>query len=78
MARQSRGFARASAANRTRASLYPDLQARIKELHPYDVPEVIAVDIARGLPHYLDWISESTSGSDTCARKRRGVSRPRS
>ena len=36
-----------------------DLRSRLKELHPYDVPELIAFEIADGLPDYLRWISES-------------------
>ena len=39
---------------------YPALEARIKALHPYDVPEIIAVPIARGLPAYLNWVAAET------------------
>lgn len=35
---------------------YPALENRIKELHPYDVPEIIAVSIERGSHDYLKWI----------------------
>lgn len=37
------------------------LTARIVELHPYELPEVVAVDIAGGLPAYLDWIARETA-----------------
>ncbi len=37
---------------------YPGLEARLRELHPYELPEIIAVDIERGLPAYLNWISQ--------------------
>jgi periplasmic divalent cation tolerance protein len=37
---------------------------RIGELHPYDVPEAIAVDIDSGMPSYLGWIHESTREVD--------------
>lgn len=30
---------------------------RVKEIHPYEVPEVISVDIVAGNPDYLDWLS---------------------
>ena len=40
---------------KTTANNFPELQARIDELHPYDVPEVIAVPIERGAPAYLSW-----------------------
>jgi periplasmic divalent cation tolerance protein len=38
---------------------YPALQARIETLHPYELPEVIAVPIQAGLPGYLDWVKTS-------------------
>lgn len=44
----------------TRASL-PALQARIVALHPHELPEVIAVEAAGGLPAYLDWIAAETA-----------------
>ena len=33
---------------------------RIAELHPYDVPEALVLDVAHGLPSYMQWIHEST------------------
>jgi len=33
---------------------------RIKSLHPYELPEIIAVSIKDGLKEYLRWIEEST------------------
>ena len=38
---------------------YPALETRIKELHPYELPEVIAVPIQAGLPAYLNWVDET-------------------
>ena len=35
------------------------LQDRLVVLHPYDVPEVIALPVAAGLPAYLSWVVES-------------------
>jgi len=37
------------------------LQRAVKELHSYDVPEIIALPIAAGSAEYLNWISECTS-----------------
>jgi periplasmic divalent cation tolerance protein len=37
----------------------PALRERIRELHPYEVPEIIAVPITAGDPSYLKWIEES-------------------
>ena len=35
---------------------YKALEKRLKELHPYDVPEIIASPITEGLPEYLSWM----------------------
>lgn len=37
------------------------LAARIRELHPYELPEIIAAPITRGLPEYLQWVSTCTT-----------------
>jgi periplasmic divalent cation tolerance protein len=37
------------------------LRARLVEMHPYQVPELVALDIADGLPAYLDWLARETS-----------------
>jgi periplasmic divalent cation tolerance protein len=37
------------------------LRERILVLHPYELPEVIAVDIAAGHAPYLDWIAAQTA-----------------
>ena len=44
---------------KTRASLYAALERRVIELHSYEVPEVIALRIARGSKAYLDWLTAS-------------------
>jgi len=43
---------------------YPGLQQRLLGLHPYDVPEIIALPVAQGLPAYLTWVSQSLLSSD--------------
>lgn len=45
---------------KTKASLYPRLERRIKELHPYRVPEIIALPIHRGSSDYLRWVEAET------------------
>jgi periplasmic divalent cation tolerance protein len=45
---------------KTKDSLVDRLQARLKELHPYEVPEVLALPIASGSPEYLAWLDEET------------------
>lgn len=42
------------------AASYPALETRIRELHPYDVPEIIALPISHGLPAYLNWVAAET------------------
>lgn len=42
------------------AANYPALEQRIAELHPYDVPEIIALPITQGLPAYLNWLAAET------------------
>ncbi len=44
---------------KTRGERYPALEARIRELHSYEVPEIIAVPIQRGSESYLAWLDAS-------------------
>ncbi len=44
---------------KTRADRYAELETAIQELHPYDVPEVIAIPIERGSQAYLSWVDEN-------------------
>ncbi len=41
---------------KTRADHFAAVEEQIKSLHPYELPEIIAVSIDRGLPDYLKWI----------------------
>src|SRR5438477_11443416 len=34
-------------------------QEKLRSLHPYEVPEIIFIPVANGLPEYLDWIADS-------------------
>ncbi|MBM4327016.1 MAG: divalent-cation tolerance protein CutA [Deltaproteobacteria bacterium] len=45
---------------KTRLELFPRLQDAVKKLHPYQLPEIIALPIAQGLPAYLAWIDDCT------------------
>ena len=38
---------------------YGRFEEKLRSLHPYDVPEIICVKIAKGLPDYLRWIADS-------------------
>ena len=44
---------------KTHSGRYCELERRLVELHPYDVPEVLAIDIAAGAPAYVKWLGES-------------------
>jgi len=46
---------------KTTAERYAALEADIREKHPYELPEVVAVPIENGLAAYLDWIAECTT-----------------
>ena len=45
---------------KTGRASYPALETRLKALHPYEVPEIIAVELAAGLPAYLEWVAAGT------------------
>ena len=45
---------------KTILNLYDKLRQRIEVLHPYEVPEIIAIPILRGNPSYMQWITENT------------------
>ena len=45
---------------KTTESRLAALEARIRELHPYEVPEIIAVPVENGLPAYLQWVDAET------------------
>lgn len=45
---------------KTRTSLLERLIARVRELHPYEVPEVVALPIIGGSEDYLAWLGEET------------------
>lgn len=47
---------------KTTAAAYDRLEACIKEMHDYDVPEILAVPIVRGLTAYLHWMDEVVAG----------------
>lgn len=47
---------------KTTAAAFPSLRARILELHPYDVPEVLALPVPDGADDYLSWVRREVSG----------------
>ncbi len=47
---------------KTRRDRYEALEQRILTLHPYELPEIVAVPIEAGLLGYLEWIDSATGG----------------
>jgi periplasmic divalent cation tolerance protein len=45
---------------KTTTERYPALEQALRAAHPYELPEIIAVPVERGLPGYLDWVSAET------------------
>ena len=45
---------------KTTADRYAELESAIRGAHPYELPEIIAVPIERGLTAYLDWVAAET------------------
>jgi periplasmic divalent cation tolerance protein len=45
---------------KTTAERYPALEQALRAAHPYELPEIIAVPIERGLPQYLAWVAGET------------------
>ncbi|MHA6880750.1 divalent-cation tolerance protein CutA [Ralstonia pseudosolanacearum] len=48
---------------KTTRAAYPGLEAALRRAHPYEVPEIIAVPVAAGLPAYLAWVAGETGRS---------------
>lgn len=48
---------------KTTGERYPALRDRIVALHPYELPEVIAVKVEAGLAGYLAWVEAETTGA---------------
>ncbi len=44
---------------KTTLDRYEALEKKIKKIHPYELPEIIAVPIQTGLAGYLDWITKN-------------------
>ena len=45
---------------KTRALLYIKVETRVRELHTYETPEVLALNADRGSPSYIQWMLDST------------------
>lgn len=45
---------------KTSGHAYPALEERLHAEHPYELPEIIAIPVSRGLPAFLEWIDGAT------------------
>lgn len=52
---------------KTHRDRWDDLQTAVRTLHPYEVPELIALPITRGLPDYLEWVGHETQAGERSA-----------
>lgn len=50
---------------KTTSARYEALSQVLLSLHPYDLPELIAIPIERGSPSYLKWIETETCDNDS-------------
>jgi len=50
---------------KTRKQDWAALQSRLHELHPYEVPECVAVRIAAGAPAYMAWLEEALAPEES-------------
>lgn len=49
------------------ANRYAEFEAKLRSLHPYDVPEIIACPIDQALPEYLRWVVDSSTSENLTA-----------
>jgi len=42
------------------STVYPELEAKVKQIHPYDVPEIVAIKAEAVQDDYLKWVYEQT------------------
>lgn len=48
---------------KTTSRRYPALEKTIRSIHSYQVPEIVAVPVERGLDQYLEWVREETTSN---------------
>ncbi len=48
---------------KTAPGRYTEIERRILELHPYELPEIIALPVQQGLAGYINWVEQCTQGA---------------
>jgi periplasmic divalent cation tolerance protein len=51
---------------KTTTDRYAALEAAIRAHHPYELPEIVAIPVVRGLPEYLAWVADETRETTPC------------
>jgi periplasmic divalent cation tolerance protein len=46
---------------------YAEVEAAIRERHPYELPEILCLDVANGLPAYLQWVEQGAASAGHAA-----------
>ncbi len=49
---------------KTRRDCWDSLESAVRELHPYSVPELLALPVQAGSPPYLDWLDRETVSAE--------------
>jgi periplasmic divalent cation tolerance protein len=49
---------------KTTVDRYPALEAAVRAMHPYELPEIVALRVDAGLPAYLEWVVSETLDED--------------
>lgn len=49
---------------KTTVARYEELEAAVKELHPYETPEILALESARGLEQYCQWVEQVATSEE--------------
>jgi periplasmic divalent cation tolerance protein len=63
---------------KTRPALYPAVEHVVRQLHPYELPEIVGLPMRPALWPYLEWIAATTASAGTVAPQRRAApTRPR-
>jgi periplasmic divalent cation tolerance protein len=44
---------------KTTTDHYDEMERRLRALHPYEVPEIVAIPVSRGYPPYLQWLKDA-------------------
>lgn len=50
---------------KTTRAAYPRVEEEMRKLHPYELPEIIALPVSAGLPEYLNWVVTETNNHGT-------------